>query len=260
MLVLPWLSRLSLGLPEPLPDPVTKASIRGNAERLGTLLCLWAGLAGVTGPVCSTILTSNQCRQCREEQGWAASTKEASDSGGGRMAIGEDALGRLGPSAVVCTCAHISVCVGGEGVLTVASPRSNWVPSLRGPQKCAFPHLRFYPCCVLAWNLPLPLSAGLSLQGLLEFYSYLWCRRRISPHPSLLQKPGRERERERCGLSPVSCESQVLSPLDSTNEEPCWGLEGGGQGEARASPPFRFPFRGASCSSRVSSVAPVPAG
>lgn len=61
-----------------------------------------------------------------------------------------------------------------------------------------------------------------------------------------------ERERERCGLSPVSCESQVLSPLDSTNEEPCWGLEGGGQGEARASPPFRFPFRGASCSSRVS--------
>lgn len=140
-------------------------------------------------------------------------------------------------------------------MLTVASPRSNWVPSLRGPQKCAFPHLRFYPCCVLAWNLPLPLSAGLSLQGLLEFYSYLWCRRRISPHPSLLQKPGRERERERCGLSPVSCESQVLSPLDSTNEEPCWGLEGGGQGEARASPPFRFPFRGASCSSCVSSVA-----
>lgn len=138
-------------------------------------------------------------------------------------------------------------------MLTVASPRSNWVPSLRGPQKCAFPHLRFYPCCVLAWNLPLPLSAGLSLQGLLEFYSYLWCRRHISPHPSLLQKPGRERERERCGLSPVSCESQVLSPLDSTNEEPCWGLEGGDQGEARASPPFRFPFRGASCSSRVSS-------
>lgn len=83
MLVLPWLSCLSLGLPEPLPDPVTKASIRGNAEPLGTLLCLWAGLAGVTGPVCSTILTSNQYRQCREEQGRAASTKEASDLGGG---------------------------------------------------------------------------------------------------------------------------------------------------------------------------------
>lgn len=71
------LSCLSLGHPEPLLDPATKASIHGRTERLRTLLCLWTGLAGVMGPVCPSVLTSNQHGQYRGEQRWAMSTKEA---------------------------------------------------------------------------------------------------------------------------------------------------------------------------------------
>lgn len=106
-------------------------------------------------------------------------TKETSDLGGGKIAIGEHVLARLGPSAVVCTCVYVTVCCKYPEVRVCADSSLSLVKPdtfAMGPGKKCFATPKLLP---MSFFLSQPMY--LILHGSLEFFFIPMVLRTHSP-------------------------------------------------------------------------------